>query len=211
MHVFQVSGYTSSQPSTTASASLTTSTTGNFDFLSPLILAGRDSSTTRGVGWATNTNCKTLSRQVDNGVSCIILGNSPGNVSETDVARQEKMNSFGSVSLQTGIDGASDNFIVPLLQDQVFKITSDGTVISKNPSQPVSIYTNGVKDRNLPVLFRVINLDIGSTGVSMSIGTSANSSLSDNVANEQNLNVIPLNFPIMVTQQPLVPNVLCQS
>lgn len=207
VHVFQVSGYTSSQPSTTASASLTTSTTGNCDFLSPLIFAGRDS-TVRAVGQGTNTDCKSASRQVDDSVSCSIVGNSQANVSDTDMVRQEQMYSSGSVSLQTAINGASQNFIVPLLQGQ---ITSDCTVVSKNPSQPVSIYTDVVKDKNPPLLGGIISLDSGSTGIPVYVGTSANFFLCNTVANEHNLNVIPPNLPMMVTQQTVVPNVLYRS
>jgi hypothetical protein len=151
---------------------LTTSTTGNFDFLSPLLLAGRDS-TGRGVGLGTNTKCKPLSRQIDGGVPCIIHGNSPGNVSEKGVARQEKVNSFGSICPQTVIYGSRDNFIVPLLQCQLFKISSDGTFVSQNPSQPVSIYTSGIQIVSPPKLFGVMNLDVDRTRVPISIWTSA--------------------------------------
>lgn len=221
MHVFQVSGYTSSQPSTTASASLMTSTTGNFDFLSPLTFAGRDN-TGGGVGQETDTGHETLSEQVLYSVSDNILKNNWGNVSQmlvglngaTGGARQEQMNSSSSVSLVTRISGTIDNFTGPSLYGQLFKTACGGrvqSVISKNPGQTFNIDINGIKNRNPPQIVGLISLNVGSTGVPMSVVTSAVSSLAGNVASEQSLNVIPANFPILITHQPVVPNVMYQS
>ena len=214
MHVFQVSGYTSSEPSTTASASMTTSTTGNFDFLSPLTLVGRIS-TGGGIKQGANVDHKTLSRQIVHRDPVSILRNNLGNVTVPHgaicVGRQEKMNSAGIVSVETG---NSDNFTLLPLRYQFYTITSDGTVqptISKNPSQSLSVDIGGGKERNPSQFVGILNINAGVTGVPVIVGTSSESFLTDNIASDENSSVIPANFPILVTQQPILPNVLYQS
>ena len=214
MHVFQVSGYTSSEPSTTASASMTTSTTGNFDFLSPLTLVGRIS-TGGGIKQGTNVDHKTLSRQIVYRDPVSILRNYLGNGTVPHgaicVGRQEKMNSTGIISVETG---NSDNFTLLPLQYQFYTITSGGTVqptISKNPSQSLSIDIGGVKDRNPSHFVGILNINAGITGVPVIVGTSAESFLTENIASDENSSVIPANFPVLVTYQPVLPNVLYQS
>jgi len=214
VHVFQVSGYTSSEPSTTASASMTTSTTGNFDFLSPLTLVGRIS-TGGGIKQGANVDHKTLSRQIVHRDPVSILRNNLGNVTVPHgaicVGRQEKMNSAGIVSVETG---NSDNFTLLPLQYQFYTITSDGTVqptISKNPSQSLSVDIGGGKERNPSQFVGILNINAGVTGVPVIVGTSSESFLTDNIASDENSSVIPANFPILVTHQPILPNVLYQS
>ena len=214
VHVFQVSGYTSSEPSTTASASMTTSTTGNFDFLSPLTLVGRIS-TGGGIKQGTNVDHKTLLRQIVYRDPASILRNNLGNVTVPHgvicVGRQEKMNSAGIVSVETG---NSDNSSLLPLQYQFYTITSGGTVqptISKNPSQSLSIDIGGVKGGNPSQFVGILNINAGITGVPMIVGTSAESFLTDNIASDENSSVIPPNFPVLVTHQPILPNVLYQS
>lgn len=209
VHVFQVSGYTFSQPSTTASASLTTSTTGNFDFLSPLILVGR-ASTGRVVGWGINANCKTLSWQVD-GVSCIILLNSPAYVSETNVAGRIRWTLLVVFPCRLELLVQVTTVLYLYYRANLKLLVLAQSFQKSKPGCQVSIYTNGVKDRNSSLFFDIVNLDIGNTGVPVFGGTSPNSYLNDNVANEQNLNVIPPNLLITVTQQPVVPIIFYQS
>ena len=214
MHVFQVSGYTSSEPSTTASASMTTSTTGNFDFLSPLTLVGRIN-TGGGIKQETNIDHKPLSRQIVYRDPVSILRNNLGNVtvprSAICVGREEKMNSAGIVSVETG---NSDNFTLLPLQYQFYTITSGGTVqptISKNPSQSFSVDIGGVKDRNPSQFVGILNINADITGVPVIVGTSAESFLTDNIASDENSSVIPASFPVLVTPQPILPNVLYES
>ena len=256
MHVFQVSGYTSSEPSTTASASMTTSTTGNFDFLSPLTLVGRFS-TGGGIKQETNVDHKTLSSQIVYRDPVTILRNNLGNVTVPHgaicVGRQEKMNSAGIVSVETE---NSDNFTLLPLEYQFYTIPTGGTeqpTISKNPSQSFSIDVGGVKDRNPSKFIGILNINAGITGVPVIVGTSAESFLTDNIASDENSSVIPTdniasdenssvipidniasdenssvilidniasdenssvipaNFPVLVTHQPILPNVLYQS
>ena len=214
MHVFQVSGYTSSEPSTTASASMTASTTGNFDFLSPLTLVGRIS-TGGGIKQETNVDHKTLLRQIVCRDPVSILRNNLGNVTVPHgaicVGRQEKINSAGIVSVETS---NSDNFTLLPLQYQFYTLTSGGTVqptISKNPSQSFSIDIGGVKDRNLSQFVSILNINAGITGVPVIVGTSTESFLPDYIASDENSSVIPSNIPVLVTHQPILPNVLYQS
>lgn len=214
MHVFQVSGYTSSEPSTTASASMTTSTTGNFDFLSSLTLVGRIS-IGGGIKQETNVDHKTLSRQIICRDPVSILRNNLGNVTVPHgaicVGRREKMNSAGIVSVEAG---NSDNFTLLPLQYQLYTITSGGTVqptISKNPCQFFSVDIDGVKDRNTSQFVGILNFNADMTGVPVIVGTSAESFSTDNIASEENSSVIPANFPVLVTHHPILPNVLYQS
>ena len=213
MHVFQVSGYTSSEPSTTASASMTTSTTGNFDFLSTLTLVGRIS-TGGGIKQETNTDHKPLLRQIVYRDPVSILRNNLGNIVRHGaicVGRQEKMSSAGIVSVETG---NSDNFTLLPLQYQFYTITSGGTVrptISKNPSQSFSVDIGGVKDTNPSQFVGILNINAGITEVPVIVGTSAESFLTDNIASDENSSVIPTNFPVLVTHQPILLNVLYQS
>jgi hypothetical protein len=168
VHVLQVSGYTSSQPSTTTSASLTTSTTGNFDFLSPLTLAGGNN-TGAGVEQDSNAGHKCVSRHDIVRVYSSILGNNQGTVSETlgglsratAARKQEQMNSSGSSNSPT----------IPSLQDQLFEITAADTVlpvVSNTSSQSFSIDVAGIKNTQL---VHIINLIGVSTGVPMLEGT----------------------------------------
>lgn len=195
--MLQVSGYTSSQPSTTTSASLTTSTTGNFDFLCPLTLAGRNNT-----GAGIEQDSKTLPRQDVVRVPGIILGNDQGNVSETLAGlKQEQMNSSGS----------SNNCTTPSLQGELFETAAANTVqpvVSNTPDQSCRIDVAGVKEAQL---VRVINLNVGSTGVPVLVGTSGSSLLTGNVASGHSLNLIPSTLPVEVAYQPMVPNVLYQS
>lgn len=207
--MLQVSGYTSSQPSTTTSASLTTSTTGNFDFLSPLTLAGRNN-TGAGVEQDSNTGHKTLSRQDVVRVPGSIHGDNQGNVSEAlaglggaaAVHKQEQMNSSGS----------SNNCTIPSsLQGKLSDTTAASTVqpvVSNTPDQSFSIDIPGAKKAQL---VHVINLNVGSTGVPVLVGTSGSSLLTGDVANGHSLNLIPATLPVQVAYQPMVPNVLYQS
>jgi hypothetical protein len=129
----------------------------------------------------------------------------------TCVGRQERINSSGTVSVETG---NSENFTVLPLQCQLYKITSGGTVqptMSKNPSQSFSIDIDGVKDRNPSQFVGVLNFNAGSSGVPVIVGTSAESFPTAKFANEENSHVIPANFPVLVTHQPMVPNVVYQS
>lgn len=204
VHVLQVSGYTSSQPSTTTSASLTTSATGNFDFLSPLTLAGRNNT-----GAGVEQDSKTLPRHDVVRVPGSILGHDQGNVSETlgglggaaAVHKQEQMNSSGS----------SNNCTTPSLQGELFETAAANTVqpvVSDTPDQSCSIDVAGVKKAQL---VHVINLNVGSTGVPVLVGTSGSSLLAGNVASGHSVNLIPATLPVEVAYQPMVPNVLYQS
>ncbi|XP_023721247.1 uncharacterized protein LOC111872013 isoform X4 [Cryptotermes secundus] len=199
----QVSGYTSSQPSTTTSDSLTTSATGNFVFLSPLTLAGRNNT-----GAGVEQDSKTLPRQ-DVRVPGSILGNDQGNISETlaglggaaAVCKQGQMNSSGS----------SDNCTTLALQGNLFETAAANTVqpvVLKTPDQSCSIDVAGVRKAQL---VHMINLNVGNTGVPVFVGTSGSSLLTGNVASGHSLNLIPATLPVEVAYQPMVPNVLYQS
>jgi hypothetical protein len=193
---------------------MTTSTTGNFDFLSPLTLVGRFS-TGGGIKQETNVDHKTLLRQIVYRDRVSILRNNLGSVTVPHgaicVGRQKKVNSAGIVSVEIG---NSDNFTLLPLQYQFYTITSSGTVqptISKNPSQSFSVNIGDVKDRNPSQFVGILNINAGKTGVPMIVGTSAESFLIDNIASDENSSVILANFPVLVTHQPILPNVLYQS
>jgi hypothetical protein len=193
---------------------MTTSATGNFDFLSPLTLVGRVS-TGGGIRQETNVDHKTLPRQIIYAVPGGILRNNQGNVTENSavlqgaacVGSQEKMSCSIIVSKETG---KSDSFAIVPLQCQLYIISGDTVqpTSSKNPSQSLSIDIGGDKDRSPSQFVGVLNLNAGSSGVPVVVGTSADSFL---VASEGNANVITANFPVLVTHQPLVPNVFYQS
>jgi hypothetical protein len=183
---------------------LTTSTTGNFYFLSPLTLAGTNN-TGAGVERDSNATHKTLPRQDVLTVSpASILETNQGNISETlaglsAVGKEEQANSSGS----------SDNFTSPSLRDQLFEITTANAVrpvVSNTPGQSYSIGIAGVEKAQL---VHVINLNVGSTAVPVLVGTSGNSLLTGNVANGHSL--VPATLPVQVAHQAMIPNVLYQS
>jgi hypothetical protein len=183
---------------------LTTSATGNFDFLSPLTLAGSNN-TGAGVEQDSNAGHKSLSRQDIIRVYGSILRNNQGTVPETvgslsratAAYKQEQMNSSGNSNIST----------IPSLQDQLFEITAADPVqpdVSNASGQSFSIDVAGI-ERAQQV--HVINLIVDSTGVPLLVGTSGSSCLTDNVS----LNLISATLPVQVVYQPMVPNVLYQS
>ncbi|XP_069701989.1 uncharacterized protein [Periplaneta americana] len=217
----QVSGYTSSQPSTTTSDSLTTTTTGNFDFLSPLTIPASLAGDTQ-TGGGAGLDCNALSEGLESlKYSTLEFPGIKGKVTEAfrefkevpSTANQNQASS-SSVASQENVHSTSVNFTFPLLQGQLLKVTGDGTVqpvSSKIPSQSTNSNIGMSKTGNTPQIVGVIKFNVGSSGIPLTVATSSNSSNCSKIVNNQNLNVISSNGPILITHQPMIPNVLYQS
>ncbi|KAJ4427279.1 hypothetical protein ANN_24897 [Periplaneta americana] len=216
-----VSGYTSSQPSTTTSDSLTTTTTGNFDFLSPLTIPASLAGDTQ-TGGGAGLDCNALSEGLESlKYSTLEFPGIKGKVTEAfrefkevpSTANQNQASS-SSVASQENVHSTSVNFTFPLLQGQLLKVTGDGTVqpvSSKIPSQSTNSNIGMSKTGNTPQIVGVIKFNVGSSGIPLTVATSSNSSNCSKIVNNQNLNVISSNGPILITHQPMIPNVLYQS